>query len=272
MYNAACLELRNGSIRKHNRREIHLEVSAMAVTSAGGARPSLRSRGKLLWRKIAEWSRRQWMAIRPGPEARRGAVWGTLAAAAVCVVIAGLYLRTGFGYLFDFAFAILVSAALIPLVALAVALLLTIARNLPRFATGMIIGSCTIVALVWSPPQPGFPMAVAAGLAVGFVGATLATFFSGHFAQAALSKKIITSVLCVLALALGVRIVWVLASGGSMEGLITWKPPADSMPAKLTAANPAENGPYQVKRLFYGVGNDIRRPEYGSTVEIKTHT
>src|SRR5947209_12799514 len=168
MYNAACLELRNGSIRKHNRREIHLEVSTMAVTSAAGARPSLRSRGKLLWRKIAEWARRQWMAIRPGPEARRGAVWGTLAAAAVCVVIAGLYLRTGFGHLFDFAFAIIFAAILIPLVALAVALLLTIARKLPRLATGMVVGCCSIVMLLWSPPQLGFLVAIAVGLAEGF--------------------------------------------------------------------------------------------------------
>jgi MFS family permease/dienelactone hydrolase len=244
----------------------------MTEPAPGAARPAFRARVKLTWRKLADWSGRQWRAIRPGPEARRGAVWGTLAAAAVCVVIAGLYLHTGFGYLFDFAFAILVSAALIPLVALAVALLLTIARKLPRFASGMIIGSCTIVMLVWSPPELGFAMAAAAGLAAGFLGATIATFFSGRFAQAALSKKIITSVLCVLALALAVRIVWIFASGGSMEGLIIWKPPADSMPAKLTVANPAENGPFQVKRLFYGVGNDIRRPEYGSSVEIKTRT
>src|SRR5258705_4607913 len=86
-----------------------------------------------------------WRAIRPGPEARRGAVWGTLAAAAACVVIAGLYLRTGFGYVFDFTFAIVVAGILIPLIALVVALLLTIARKLPRMATGMMVGSCAIV-------------------------------------------------------------------------------------------------------------------------------
>jgi len=31
-------------------------------------------------------------------------------------------------------------------------------------------------------------------------------------------------------------------------------------------------GPFQVLELFYGVGNDIRRPEYGSSVAIKTRT
>jgi len=130
---------------------------------------------KFWWRAVCVWCARHWKAIRPGPEARSGAVWGTLAAAAACVVIAGLYLRTGFGYAFDFAFAIVVAAILIPLVAVVVALLLTIARKLPRMATGMIVGSCSIVMLVWSPPQLGAAMAIAAGLIEGFLGGSLAT-------------------------------------------------------------------------------------------------
>ena len=67
----------------------------------------LTHRIKTWWQVSAAWCVRQWTMIRPGPEARRGAVWGTLAAAAACVAIAGLYARTGFGYAFDFALAIL---------------------------------------------------------------------------------------------------------------------------------------------------------------------
>ena len=85
-------------------------------TTAEPALPEARwSRAKFWWRKVADWCGRHWRDVRPGREARRGAVWGTLAAAAVCVVIAGLYLHTGFGYAFDFAFAIVVAALLIPL-------------------------------------------------------------------------------------------------------------------------------------------------------------
>ena len=57
-----------------------------------------------------------------------------------------------------------------------------------------------------------------------------------------------------------------------MKKIVSWRPPAASMPAKLALADPADNGPYRVNELFYGVGNDIRRPEYGASVEIKTHT
>ncbi|MGA2212627.1 MAG: MFS transporter [Bryobacteraceae bacterium] len=44
------------------------------------------------------------------------------------------------------------------------------------------------------------------------------------------------------------------------------------MPAQLTAQDPAEPGPYRVKTLFYGAGTDDRRPEYGPSVAIRTHT
>jgi dienelactone hydrolase len=227
---------------------------------------------KSWWRRLRDWSSQQWVAIRPGLEARRGAVWGTLAAAAVCVIVGGLYLQTGFGYIFDFAFCILFAAVFIPLVALLVVLLLSIFRKLPRYATGVIVGSCMVVMMLWGPPQLGVFMAILMGLATGMLGATIATFFWGNFGQAALSKKIIVALLFLLALAGNVFFVWLFAHAGSMDKLITWKPAADSMPAKLAAPDPSAPGPFRVLKLFYGVGNDIRRTEYGSSVAIKTRT
>jgi dienelactone hydrolase len=229
-------------------------------------------RAKGWWRTALAWCAGKWRLVRPGPEARRGAVWGTLAAAAICVVVAGLSARTGFGYAFDFALAIVFAAVLIPLTTLAVALLLTIARKLPRLATGVIVGSCAMVMLVWMPPELGLPMAIAIGLAEGVLGAAIATFAAGHFGEAALSKKIVTVSLCVLAVAFNIGIVWLFVYQGSMEKVLSWKPPANSMPAKLAAANPSDPGPFRVNELFYGVGNDIRRPEYGRSVTLKTRT
>ena len=40
----------------------------------------------------------------------------------------------------------------------------------------------------------------------------------------------------------------------------------------ITAPNPADNGPLAVKRATYGSGTDIRRPEFGKDVTIKTKT
>ena len=233
---------------------------------------SLWTRGKAVWLRIKEWWTRNWILVRPGPEARRGAVWGTLAAAAACVVIGGLYLRTGFGYVFDFAFAILFAALCIPLSMLAVALVLTILRRLPRLATGLIIGSCVVVKMLWGPPELGVFVAIVAGLIEGILGATIATFFVGGFAQAALRKRILVSLLFALGIAGNAYIVWLFVHAGSMEKIVAWKPPAESMPAKLAVENPSMYGEYRVRKLFYGVGNDIRRPEYGASVAIKTRT
>ena len=235
-------------------------------------RPPLARRVQGWWRRSLDWCGSQWKQIRPGPEARRGAVWGTLGAAALSVAIAGLYARTGFGYAFDFTLAIVFAAVLIPLTALAAALLLTIARKLPRMATGMIVGASVIVMMVWMPPQLGLPMAIVIGLAEGVLGAAIATFIAGRFGEATLPKKVVTVTLAVLAVAANVGVVWLFAHQGSMDKLISWRPPADSMPARLEAANPADHGPYRVGRLFYGAGNDIRRPEYGPSVALKTHT
>jgi dienelactone hydrolase len=224
------------------------------------------------WLKVKVWWSKNWILIRPGPETRRGAVWGTLAAAAATVVIGGLYLKTGFGYVFDFAFATLFAALCIPLTALAVMLLLTILRKLPRLASGMVVGSCMVVMMLWGPLELGVPIAIAIGLTEGILGATIATFLAGEFGQVALRKKILVSLLFVGGIAGNVYFVWLFANAGSLEKLIGWRPPAESMPAKLAAENPAANGPYQVQKLFYGVGNDVRRPEYGASVRLRTRT
>ena len=225
-----------------------------------------------VWLKVRVWWSKNWMLIRPGPELRRGAVWGTLAAAAATVVIGGLYLQTGFGYLFDFAFATLFAALCIPLTALAVMLLLTILRKLPRLASGLVVGACMVVMMLWGPPELGVPMAIAMGLSAGILGATIATFLAGGFRQTALRKKMLVSFLFVGGVAGNAYFVWLFAHAGSMDKLITWKPPAESMPAKLAAENPTANGPYHVQKLFYGVGNDIRRPEYAASVALRTRT
>ncbi|HEY6946409.1 MAG TPA: hypothetical protein VI431_14820, partial [Candidatus Acidoferrum sp.] len=233
---------------------------------------SLWTRTENVWLRIKEWWKQNWSLIRPGPEVRRGAVWGALAAAGACVVIAGLCLKTGFGYAFDFTFATLFAALCIPLVMLGVMLLLTILRRLPRVATGMIVGSCAVVMMLWGPPVLGIPLAIVVGVVEGVLGATIATFVAGGLGQAALRKKILVSLLFAGGVAGNVYFVWLFAHAGSMDKIIAWTPPAESMPAKLAVDDPSTNGPYRVQKLFYGAGNDVRRPEYGASVAIKTRT
>jgi hypothetical protein len=155
------------------------------------------------WYKVRDWWRRVWGNLRPGPEARKGAVWGVVVAAAGAAVVGGYSLKSGFGPLVDFGFAFVMAALAIPLVAVVFALLLTILRKLPRLASGFIFGACLFIALLWPPPL-GIIMALIFGLVEGILGATIATFLIGDFGAAARSKKAVTVVLCFAAFAANV--------------------------------------------------------------------
>src|SRR5260370_31526004 len=114
----------------------------------------------------------------------------------------------------------------------------------------------------WLPPHVGIAMAIVVGLAEGFLGATIATFAVGRFADAPLSKKIITVLLFLLAVAANLFFLWILGRDGSVEKLVSWRPPADTMASPLATPNPSENGPHLGKTPFNGAGTRIRGPQY----------
>jgi hypothetical protein len=227
---------------------------------------TLRSR----WNQLRDWWRRTWINIRPGPEARKGAAWAVIAAAAWAAVVGGIYLQSGFSRWIDFPFAFAAAVLGIPLVAILVALLLTILRKLPRLATGFIAGGCIFISLAFGPIGPVF--AIVVGLIEITLGATVATFLFGDFRQAALSKKIITGVLFAASLGGNIWLYIFLSSEGQMGEILRLQQTASPAPAQLSAPNPANPGPYAVKFLTYGNGTDIRRPEYARSVAIKTAT
>ncbi len=233
---------------------------------------SLRIRLKSWWGKTRDWSVAQWLAIKPGPLAKRGAWRGMLLPVLGSVTIAGLYLQSGFGYAFDFTLVILVAALLLPLVALGVALVLTLLRKLPRRTTGILAGGCTLITLAWGPPDLTVPLAILLTLANACLGAAIAALFSAEFSQAVWKRKLATLLLLVAGLAANTWFVWLLAHDGNLRKIVSWKPPAANLPEKSTAPNPNTIGAYPVKRLYYGAGTDQRRPEYGAGVALKTRT
>ena len=212
------------------------------------------------WNQLRNWWRRNWINIRPGPEARKGAAWAVIAAAVWAAIIGGIYLQSGFSRWIDFPFAFAFAAIGIPLIAVLVAFLLTILRKLPRLATGFIVGGCIFIALAFGPIGPAFAAVVT--LIEVILGATIATFLFGHFREAALSKKIITITLFAASLAGNVWLYMFLSREGEMGDILRLQQTASPAPAQLSAPNPANPGPYAVKFLTYGSGTDIRRPEY----------
>jgi hypothetical protein len=226
---------------------------------------------KWLWHKIYAWCSHSWSLIRPGPETRKGAAWGAIAVALWIAIVAGSYLKSGFGLAIDLSVTLLVALLGAPLVMLVVMLLLTIFRKLPRLISGMITGACLLVAVAF-PPQLGMPLGAIVLLIECTLGATIATFLSGHFREAHLSKKIVTVVLCAAAIAGNIALYVVLSGPGDDKDVLRIGQVSSPDPRPLAEPNPSNVGPKPVLTAFYGAGSDLRRPEFAKSVTIKTDT
>lgn len=223
------------------------------------------------WRAIRDWTSHAWANIRPGPEARKGAIWGALFVALSTAIVGGIYLQSGFGLAVDLAFALIVALLAVPLVALLVVLVLKILRKLPAFTTGLIFGAFALVMLSWSP-QLGSLLGAVLLLTECTLGAAIATIFTGHFREAHLSKRIVTITLCTTAVAVNIALCIFLSSPGSDKDILQIAKGSSPEPRALAEPNPASVGPNPLLTTFYGNGSDIRRPEYGKSVALKTHT
>jgi len=223
------------------------------------------------WRGVRDWMGRVWGNVRPGPEARRGALWGAILVALWIAVVGGIYFQSGFGLGVDVAFTLAFAALGIPLVVLLVVLLLKILRSLPRVFTGILVGVCILCGLAFFP-QLGIPFGAILLVIECTLGATLATLFAGHFREAHVSKKIITVTLCLAAIAANIGLFIFLHSAGTDKDILRIGQVSSPDPQSIAAPNPAKVGQDPVLTVFYGNGSDIRRTEYGKSVAIKTKT
>lgn len=188
----------------------------------------------------------------------------------VCTVATGgLLIHSGFGVSIDLLFAAIVAAIGIPLVALLTLLLLTVFRSLPRLLTGLFIAVFLLIACLWGVDSVGLSMGALVLFAECALGATLAAIFSGSLRHAHLSRKIITYAIALLAVLANISLFAFLHGDGLDEELLEAEKSA-SQPPPLNASDPSQPGPYTVKTLFYGKGDDLRRPEYGPSVAIRT--
>lgn len=147
-----------------------------------------------------------------------------------------------------------------------ISLVLLILRQLPGFATGVIVGGAALLGFAWPTPLAG----PAIGLTTSLIGATTASLLFGRFQEMAVSRKIATIGLLLISLATAIAIIVSLRRSGTEEGLreavLSKQPPV----APIAAADPGQPGIYRVRTLTYGSGTDKRRPEYGAGASIKS--
>jgi hypothetical protein len=237
-------------------------MSIMQTDPAAKAPGSHKTQWKRIWHSI-------WDPIKPGREAGGGAFWAAAVTVIWAAIVGGLNVHSGFGLWADLLFVFVVAGLGIPLVALGAALLLTIFRHLPRLLCGFFVGVFLAISLLWRSSYGYWTSALLLVLEC-MLGAALATLLLGGIRQASLAKRIITIVLVILGLAANIELFRFFHSDGIDEELIKLDKNPEPLPPTLAAPNPGETGHYTVKTLTYGRGDDLRRPEYGKAVAIRT--
>jgi len=247
-----------------------LTNSELQTPSKPPSKPTTRERFAAVWRRARAWISNFWRDIKPGPEARKGAVWAAIATVIWAAIIGGINLKSGFGLAADLLFALVIAALAVPLVAAVFVLLVALLRRLQRWTAGIFLGALLFISLLWFGSL-GYSLAALLLFIEACLGAAIATFVAGNFRHATVKKKVLTAIVCVLAVSANVWIFLFLHNDGVDEKLIQIQQNSPA-PAPIAAANPAERGSFSVQQLIYGAGTDIRRPEYGKSVAIRTGT
>ncbi len=211
-----------------------------------------------------------WRSLKPVHEAHHGALWAAFGASLFALLVGGLNLKTGFGVWVDLCFVFVAAAIGLPLVAAVVALLLTLLRLIPRLGAGVLVAVVLLLALPWLNAW-GYLVGAVLVLIECALGASVATVLLGGLRYAALGKKAITIGVGALALWANLGLFVFFRSDGFDEAWLR-APAGTNLPAELVAPDPSANGSYAIGTLCYGRGDDIRRPEYGASVVMKTKT
>lgn len=229
--------------------------------------------GKLL--RFRRWLARLWEGLLPGARTRRGAAAGILAAAVVCAAFFGIFLRPGLPGVLDPVFGVLFYLFMAALMGIVIWLAYRLLLILPRFLSTL--GFIAFFVLVYSLADVGIgsPLNILTGIviavAAALLGGGVARLFHPEFRFFRPLKKGFV-ILCVVGplVLYGALVIWMMGRG-SMEGLA--EPPIQSsLPAALSAPNPARPGPHTVLSLTYGSGENHRRPEFGADAALETET
>lgn len=234
--------------------------------------------------------------IRPRPKSAvfKGAALASLLMAFVYSGYYGTRLQSGIGVFWEFLIGILVCTLGVLLLGLLHALLISIGRSLPRLFNGDFFGALGSIFKALPIPSSSaiwgsamylllllvlwynypFPFAFLVGPCIVIIEALLGGaigFIAGAgLKKIGLIKKILLGLQITLLLLFNLYLVLWLSSNGSAAHLIKYETHVPAHLEKLDAPDPSQPGNYEVSTLIYGSGTDIKRPEYGKDVDIKT--
>lgn len=234
--------------------------------------------------------------IQPQPKSAvfNGAALASLVVAFVYSGYFGTRLQSGIGVFWEFLIGLLVCSLGVLLLGLLHALLISIGRSLPRLFKGDFLAAWGSIfkalpipssSAIWASAMYlllllvlwynyPFPFAFLVGpfivIIEALLGGAIGFIAWGGFKKIGLIKKILIGLQITLLLLFNLYLVLWLSSNGSDTHLIKYKTYLPGHLEKLNAPDPSQPGNYAVGTLIYGSGTDIKRPEYGKDVDIKT--
>ena len=218
--------------------------------------------------------RRARQAIAPGRRAWRGAAWGAMAVPAVFLLVAAfsLFGRTDITWFLAGTPLVMASFALAGGL---VVLILRALQAIPAFYSWAVVTAVLVLAymvLVAMSVSIGI-LSVGLGLVAlaSLVGAAIAVLVRACGSPLSRPRRAIAAgglVLGLIGLVAGGA--WLLDAGSTPPGSLNAAAGAGDRAEPLALPDPSRPGPYSVGTLFYGSGDDRRRPEYGADVDLHT--
>lgn len=228
-----------------------------------------------LFRRVGHWCKRVRAKIAPGRRAWKGAALGLLAATAILWVVFSypLLATPSANYA-----GLIVFGAVLAFAALSGALLLGIFAllgSLPAFY-GWALASALVMLILLSLFLG--PLGITVGVLTVIVfsslfGAGIWVLARGGFRGATAGRRWMAIGGAVLgAAAIVAGTIWLLADGWPAKPVpdAAARAAAKMKITPLALPDPSQPGEYKVRTLFYGSGDDRRRPEYGPKVNLRT--
>ena len=225
--------------------------------------------------RIGDWFRTAWGTIKPGPLAWKGAALGLLVVAVFSILVASYSVFQAQPRIVSFLVGSAEFIAIATIVGALLVLLVALLRRIPAFFGWALVltlvslyVSFFISAMASSTGMLMFMLAVI--VIVSLLGAAVWTLARGGWRRATGVQRLIIVLGLVLGLGgLAAGANWLIDAGPDVEPPPNAAAMAAAHTSPLNMPDPSQPGPYKVRTLIYGSGQDRRRPEY-SHVDMVT--
>ncbi len=236
--------------------------------------PNEKLEGKTIWDRVKELKHHINLflySLLPPKEAQISSAWAVGSSIVLAAAILGSDVHSGFGYLVDiFSSAILAGLGFFLFQALLQWVFSIINRSLSRLASIFVAG--LVFCLSFSNLKEILVFWPIFFLMVNLMvlSLSLSHIRSNKWKVIGRLSKVLTSLLSIITFLVILFFIFWLIDPGTDEHLVNYEPYQEE--PTIEASDPSLPGPFEVLRLSYGSGTDLRREEYADGVDLISNT